>query len=123
VLAGESDSGAGPAFALRLPAGAEAKPELASLRGLLAPIRVFVAREAATGAGADTAGLQALGVPVFSIRLDMSRYFDWHHSADDTLDKVDRKDLAQAVAAWTTFLYLVADSAVDFRPPPAPAAR
>ena len=45
----------------------------------------------------------------------MTRYFDVHHTPDDTLDKVDRKQLDQNVAAWASFIYLVADSDIDFR--------
>ena len=40
---------------------------------------------------------------------------DLHHAHDDTLDKVDPKELAQNVAVWTAFLYTVADSDIDFR--------
>jgi len=117
VIASESDAGAGPVFAVRLPAGAAGKPEMAPLAGLLAPLKIFIAREAAVAAGADTAGLVAMGVPVFNMRQDMSKYFDWHHSVDDTLDKINPDELAQNVAAWATMLYLVADSAVEFRAP------
>ncbi len=43
------------------------------------------------------------------------RYFDVHHSADDTLDKIDRAALSQNVAAWASLVWLAADSDVDFR--------
>ena len=65
--------------------------------------------------GADFASLQALGVPVIDFKTDLSRYFDWHHSSEDTLDKVDRAALAQNVAAWAATIWLIADSDVDFR--------
>jgi len=44
------------------------------------------------------------------------RYFDVHHTADDTLDKVDREQLHQNVAAWAALVWLAADGDVDFRP-------
>ncbi|MEO8114319.1 MAG: peptidase M28 family protein, partial [Phenylobacterium sp.] len=44
-----------------------------------------------------------------------SRYFDLHHSADDTLDKIKPEELAHNVAVWASFLYTVADSDIDFR--------
>ncbi|MEN9782850.1 MAG: hypothetical protein RJA24_193, partial [Pseudomonadota bacterium] len=44
---------------------------------------------------------------------DMTRYFDVHHTLDDTLDKVDRKQLDQNVAAWTAAIWL---AATDDRP-------
>ena len=65
------------------------------------------------------AGLQKAGVPIFAVNQDASRYFDYHHSADDTLDIVDRSQLQQNVAAWAALLYWVADGTVDFRAKPA----
>ncbi len=115
VLAGESDFGAGRIYALMLPPRAMTAPPLAALPGLMAPLKVIVSREPARGGGADTEGMEEAGVPAFSLRQDGTRYFDLHHSEDDTLDKVDPQDLQQNVAAWAAFLYLVADSDVDFR--------
>jgi hypothetical protein len=60
-------------------------------------------------------------VPVAALRQDGLDYFDTHHTADDTLDKIDPKQLDQAVAVWSVFTYLAAASDVDFRnlaPPP-----
>jgi Zn-dependent M28 family amino/carboxypeptidase len=66
--------------------------------------------------------IQKAGVPVFSLSQDATRYFDYHHSADDTLAIVDPAQLDQNVAAWATVLYTLANSDVDFRhlPPAKP---
>jgi len=45
---------------------------------------------------------------------DGTDYFDLHHTADDTLDKIDPKALAQNVAAYTVFAYLAAESEGSF---------
>ena len=45
---------------------------------------------------------------------DASKYFDYHHTPDDTLDKIDPAELAQNVAAYVTFAYLAADAEGDF---------
>ena len=115
VLAGESDEGAGPVWSLQLPAGAADQPAMKDVAGVLAPIKVFVAHEPATNSGSDVVGLQKLGVPVLAVRADASRYFDFHHSADDTLDKIDRQALDQSVAAWSAILYAAAEGTADFR--------
>jgi hypothetical protein len=65
--------------------------------------------------GEDIRELQKAGVPVVSLRQDGLDYFDAHHTADDTLDKIDPKQLDQAVAVWSVFTYLAAASDVDFR--------
>jgi Zn-dependent M28 family amino/carboxypeptidase len=83
------------------------------------PLRVEVSREPARFGGEDIQDTIAAGVPVVEIRQDMSRYFDLHHSADDTLDKVSPDGLAQSVAVWATFLATAADSDIDFRAPAA----
>ena len=74
-----------------------------------------MSREPADEGGSDVEGLKAAGVPVIDFDQDASRYFDLHHSADDTLDKVDPKKLAQNVAVWAAFLRVTANSDVDFR--------
>lgn len=58
------------------------------------------------GGGADIGPLQNLGVPVAGLMVEMSRYFDVHHTHADTVDKVSRRDLEDcaallAVTAWT----------------------
>ena len=115
VLAGESDLGGDRIWAIRLPKGSAGAPELKALPALLAPLNIFIHGQAAEFAGSDTTEIQAAGVPVFSFSQDATRYFDIHHSADDTLERIDREQLNQNVAAWAAFLYLVADSDIDFR--------
>jgi carboxypeptidase Q len=40
-----------------------------------------------------------------------------HHTADDTLDKIDRQHLDQNVAAWAAVTWLIANSEVRFSSP------
>jgi Zn-dependent M28 family amino/carboxypeptidase len=115
IVASESDLGGDRIYALMLPQGAAGHPIRNQLSSLLAPLKILVSSDPARSGGADTAGLQAAGVPVFSLRQDASRYFDFHHSEDDTIDKVDRRSLDHNVAAWAAVLYMIADSDIDFR--------
>ena len=115
VVAGESDLGAGEIFAARLPKGSRDHPAMQAFVAAVAPLKVVISRDPAEDGGSDVAGLKALGTPVVQLQQDASRYFDLHHSADDTLDKIDPKALAQNVAVWTAFVYAVADSDIDFR--------
>jgi len=115
VLAGESDEGADNIFSLKLPAGAQGTPFATTVANVLMPLKINVAREAARGGGADISGLEQAGVPSVELRQDANRYFDYHHTMDDTLNKVRPNELAQNVAAWVSLIYLVADSDIDFR--------
>lgn len=115
VLAGESDLGAGRILRLLLPKRPAGDPLARSLSVVLAPLKIYLGAEPAKDAGADVEGLAAAGVPVFELTQDASLYFDIHHSADDTLDKISRAELEQNVAAWAALLYLVGDSAASLR--------
>ena len=65
--------------------------------------------EAASSGGPDIGPLQDKGVRVFRLRQDGTDYFDYHHTADDTLDKIDPEQLRQNVAAWAAVSYLAAE--------------
>ena len=115
VLVGESDTGAGPIWRARLPKGSLGHPAMKAFAAAVAPLKVVVSPEPAASGGSDVSELVKQGVPVASLSPDASRYFDLHHSADDTLDKIDPRDLAQSVAVWTSLLHAVADGDIDFR--------
>lgn len=115
VLAGESDSGADRIYSLQVPAGSLNHPVIKAATQVLTPLKIYLDRTPSANGGADIGGIEGAGVPVINLNQDVSRYFDYHHTADDTLNKVDPIQLAQNVAAWTSFLYLVADSDIDFR--------
>lgn len=116
VMASESDLGADSIFSLMLPKDAMKDPALAALPTVLAPLKIYITRDPAPFGGSDTEGLQEAGVPVFSLRQSALRYFDLHHSGDDTIDKVDPAQLNQNVAAWAALLYMLAQSEADYRP-------
>jgi len=59
--------------------------------------------------GADTSPLIDAGVPGFGLVPDPRHYFDYHHSAADTLDKVDAKALAQNTAALAGLAWVLAN--------------
>jgi Zn-dependent M28 family amino/carboxypeptidase len=115
VLVGESDEGAGRIWRAALPKGSIAHPAMAAFVKAVTPLKVTIAREPGQFGGADVSDLVEAGAPVVDLGQDANRYFDLHHSADDTLDKIDRDELAQNVAVWAALLYTVADSDIDFR--------
>jgi hypothetical protein len=122
VAISEIDEGADDVWSVRLPAGATALPEMRALAASLASLKIFVSPEPARYGGDDIAGLVAAGAPLVNFGQDASRYFDWHHSSEDTLDKIDPAQLNQNVAAWAAFLYIMSQSDVVLTAP-APAAK
>jgi hypothetical protein len=115
VVVGESDLGSDRIWRVALPAGSLQHPAMRAFAATLAPLDVLTMSEPARYGGSDVEDMIAAGAPSFLFSQDASRYFDLHHSADDTLDKVDPKQLAQNVAVWASFLHLVANSDIDFR--------
>jgi len=123
VLAGESDFGTDRVYSFALPkAVSGAEFAKAALR-ILNPIGIFAAEGPPTEAGADIGPSVEAGVPAFKLSQDGTHYFDIHHTSDDTLDKVDRVQLDQNVAAWAALVWLAAESNVDFRTHAAPEAK
>ena len=61
------------------------------------------------GGGADIAPLMRSGVPGLGLRTVGEHYFDWHHTAADTLDKVDPRNFRRAIALLGVTGYVLAD--------------
>lgn len=113
VVAMEADSGTGPALAARVLASNEGHAKFMTWAPWLQPLRIPLQGDAA-GGGADLSPLRAAGVPLLDVRQDASTYFDFHHTANDTVDKLEPVHLAQVARAYATFAWLAAEQEVDF---------
>ncbi len=113
VAAFEADLGDGSPLGLSWLAGPSAEPALRELKELLAPIGVTDLTEGGAG-GADTSPLRADGVPQFSFRQDASRYFDWHHTSNDTFDKISPASMDRMAAATAAFAFVAASTPEPF---------
>jgi carboxypeptidase Q len=122
VAALEADNGAGRPLGYKV-AGTE--PALELVRRWTAPLGNLVPAHvmASPGIGSDIGPLQKAGVPVLGLEQDLSGYFEWHHSAADTVDKIDRTDYARASAALTWLVWQVATSDERLPPPSQPSVR
>ncbi len=109
VLAAESDFGADRIWQLRTKLGAKAAPVAAELARVLAPLGIAPSTAEAHG-GTDIEALATAGVGIVDLVQDGTRYFDLHHTPDDTLDKVDRAQLDQNVAAYAALLWIAANA-------------
>ena len=104
----ETDGGAGHPLGINI----KAKPEV---KKMLAPIAAIL-RESGAGmltlvehCGADIEPLEKAGVPAFSPIQDSRFYFNYHHSAADTLDKIVPKELAENSAVVAVAAYALAN--------------
>jgi carboxypeptidase Q len=119
-LAMESDFGADRVWRadFRLPATAsELKERILSRLALLG---IGKGNDQA-GGGADIGPIIAAQKPsIVDLQQDGTRYFDLHHTSDDTLDKIDPEQLRQNVAAWTVVIDEVANYEGELKPEVAP---
>jgi hypothetical protein len=112
VAAIESDSGvfAPRSYGVSINDEAEqavAVRQLGDIVTLLEPVGPI--RADSGGGGADIGPMGPAGVPTLGHEVDMSRYFDYHHTNADTLDKVDPEELSKNVAALAVMAYVLAD--------------
>lgn len=59
------------------------------------------------GGGADIGPLAPQGVPLFGYLPDSQRYFDYHHTQEDTFDKVNKRELELGAAAMAALTFLI----------------
>lgn len=119
-LAAESDFGAGRIYAFRSGAPEYAQGAVKQIAEVLAPLGIAHTPDEG-GPGPDISPFAAQGMAWASLRQDGTDYFDYHHTPDDTLDKIDPTALAQNVAAYAVFAYLAASADGDFGSEPKPA--
>lgn len=61
------------------------------------------------GGGADIAPIMRLGVPGMSLNVERDRYFWYHHTHADTVDKLDPHEVNLCVAAMAVMAYVAAE--------------
>ena len=113
VIGLEADFGAGRVWEFASRVAEDALTIVDEIHSLLEPIGIERGNNKASG-GADLSPMRKAGMPVFGFTQDGTYYFDYHHTLDDTLDKIDRDDLNQNVAAYVTSAFIAASIEQDF---------
>jgi carboxypeptidase Q len=107
VLAIESDGGVfrptGFGFS-----GSEQASAMVSAIGTLLD-RIDAGTVTRGGGGADIGPIMREGVPGMSLNVDGTKYFWYHHTDADTIDKLDPREIGLCVAAMAVMAYTVAD--------------
>lgn len=113
-LGTESDFGAGPIWRMSASVKPEARAAIGQIAKVLEPLGVAYDATRPGGGGSDLSQMHAKGMAALSLTQDGTKYFDWHHTPNDTLDKIDPKELAQNVAVYAAFSYMAAQAKGDF---------
>lgn len=118
-LASESDFGAERIYKVNANLSDDGLEVVREMVRVLAPIGVglgVLGPSFIGGGGPDLSPLHARGLPNFRLAQDGTDYFDLHHTADDTFDKVEDAALRQNVASYAVFLWIAANVDTEFRP-------
>jgi len=113
VMGLEADSGAGPVWLLASRVAESGLNLVDQIHALLAPLNIERGDNSSTN-GADLGPLRVAGMPILEMRQDNTEYFDYHHTIDDTLDKIDPKNLDQLTAAIAVAANVAANADGDF---------
>jgi carboxypeptidase Q len=105
VAAIESDSGAAHPLGFEVKATPAAIDALRPVQNVLQSIGATVLEPTSYPPGADIEAMSNAGVPGFGLMQDGRTYFNYHHSAADTLDKVVPAELRENAAAMAVMAY------------------
>lgn len=111
----EMDEGAGRAAGFSVHAGPSAAAALEPVAAILEEGGAGVLQTSPESGGTALSPLDATGVPTFGLLLDSRTYFHYHHTAADTLDKIDPRDLAHDGAVASVLTYALANLQGDLR--------
>ncbi|MEO5565678.1 MAG: M28 family peptidase [Luteimonas sp.] len=118
AIVSESDFGAGRIYGFDAGVADYADAAVQQIAAALEPLGIEW-RHGEGEAESDVGPYAGTGAAWAWLGHDGTNYFDLHHNADDTLDKIDPKVLAQNVAAYAVFTYLAAQAEGDFGSSPA----
>jgi carboxypeptidase Q len=109
MLAIESDNGVFNPKGVVLAASDSTAAIVQQVAGLLQPVNATGVQRVPESPAADITPLAEHGVPTMELDVDSSRYFWYHHSEGDMLDKLDPAEMARCVAVMAVMAYVVAD--------------
>ena len=115
AIGAEWDFGIGRIYKMTPGVGAESLNAIRELAQYLAPLGVSLSPDNNAKGQSDMSALSNLGMPSINFSPDGSNYFDYHHTENDTLDKVEPEALKFNTAIYTMYAYFAAQAAVDFR--------
>ena len=117
----ESDFGADKIYKVDSKLGDARKDEARMIGAALAPLGVVTGKFDEAD-GSDIGPMIEDGQAAVGLSQDGTRYFDLHHTSNDTLDKIDPAQLRQNVAAWTATL-AVLSGGIEPAPKPSRGTR
>lgn len=107
IAAIESDAGGFSPIGFTMDVAPEVKTKINNYERLFKPYGVH--NFSLHGGGADIGPLKEQGVALFGLLPDSQRYFDYHHTAIDTFDKINKRELELGAASMASLVYLLSE--------------
>jgi len=115
LLGAEVDGGGGRIHTLTSGVGEQSLPIVREMYKLIAPLGIaWSDANDATGAS-DMSVLGRAGMPALNFGQNSNDYFNYHHTPNDTFDKIIPEDMRYLTAAYATLFYVAAELDIDFR--------
>jgi hypothetical protein len=105
IAAIEADRGGFTPFGFSIDGTPEQVKKVQSWKNLLLPYGLYYFAKG--GSGVDVNFLKPMGVPLLGLMPDSQRYFDYHHSVNDSFDKVNIRELQLGTASMAAIVYLI----------------
>lgn len=115
-LLGESDFGADRIWRFRARVRPEAQPVIDAMSRVLAPLGIEADGQPGNPSPDASVLMRMRNWPAVELTQDGTRYFDVHHTVNDTVERVDPSTMPQNVAAWAAVAWLAAQAGVAFGP-------
>lgn len=115
LLGAEVDSGGGRVHTLTSGVGEAALPIVREMYKLVAPLGITWSDANDAKGASDMSVLGRAGMPALNFSQNSNDYFHYHHTPNDTFDKIVAEDMRYLTAAYATLFYVAAELDIDFR--------
>ena len=115
ILGAESDGGGGRVHTLVPGVGDTSLLVINEMHKLIAPLGIVLSEDNNAKGGSDMSVLGEAGMPALNFNQNLNDYFKYHHTPNDTFDKIIDEDMRYLTAAYSTIFYSAAEIPVDFR--------
>jgi len=115
LLGAEVDAGGGRVNTLSSGVGPNSLQFVREMHKLVAPLGIEFNDANTSNAQSDMSELSKAGMPALHLRQNPNGYFMYHHTPNDTFDKIIPEDMRYLTAAYVTLFYVAAEMDVDFR--------
>jgi carboxypeptidase Q len=115
LLGAEVDTGGGRVNTLTSGVGENSPALVREMHKLVEPLGIKFNQANDANAQSDMSEVSKAGMPALHLRQNSNDYFKYHHTPNDTFDKIIPEDMRYLTAAYATLFYVAAEMDIEFR--------